>query len=131
MDGMQQVFLLILMGLALILALVFTGTVTVVMTALSAKAWKALVAIDSNPALLAFDNTPTGRYLYNLAQAQQSKVDEASDPAVQAILHLPGVVNLYRAGIIDGKAVSDTMSRALGLTVDLLDGKPAEPPAGG
>lgn len=121
----QEVFITFLMGLGAILALVLTIALSSVMLAWSAKARRTLASIDSNPALLAFGNTPTGQYLHAQLQGLLPQFDQPTDKAIQDLLKVPLLKNLYNQGIIDAPTLSKGLSHFLGLTINLLDGKPS------
>lgn len=126
METYQDVFVTFLMGLGAILALVLTIAVSGVALAWSAKTRQTLNRIDSNPALLAFGQSATGQYLHQQLQGLLPMVDQPTDKAIQDMLSIPVLKKLYNQGIIDAPALSKGLSHFLGLTIDLLDGKPSQ-----
>lgn len=124
METVKDVFVLFLMGLGAILALVLTIALSGVLMAWSAKTRRFYLSIDSNPAMLAFGQSPTGQYLHGQLQTLMPKVDQPSDKAIQDLLKVPILRDFHKQGIIDDKALSVGLSKALGLTIDLFDGTP-------
>ncbi len=132
METYQDVFALFLMGLAAIVALLFTIAASAVLLGASVKASRWVTAIDHNPAMVNFGNTVTGQYLYNQVASLIPKIDSADDKLIKELAQLPMLKQLYTKNIITEdvfrSGVSKLLSESLGVAAGFLDGKESPPP---
>ena len=122
MNEYKQVMELVALGMLLALLGAVSASVGTVALAWAAKTRKAFNEVDK--ALAPFGRTATGQYLHGQLLGLTQYVDQPSDKTVQDLLKVPILRDLHKQGFIDDKALSRGLSQALGLTIDLLDGKP-------
>lgn len=88
------------------------------------RAEQALRQMDANPAVLAVGQSLPGRTINEGLRGLVPRVDEASDPFIQQILHLPILRQMHQAGLINGEELSRLAAGTLQNAILLTNGIP-------
>lgn len=117
----QEYVQTLLWALLGIVAVILTGALSAVAIAGSAKAVRFFNTADEQLAPLG--NTPTGKYVYGQLMGLMGMVDDPDDKLILQLIDSPFFQPLRDRGVLTPALLSDVLSKALGMGVQLFDGK--------
>lgn len=124
METVQDIVQTVLLIAAGVLGISLTLALSLIAFALADKAKGWASKVDANPAVLAFGNSPLGQAANQYFNQLLSRVDEPSDPIIQAIHNMQALRTLKSAGLVSPELFSHLLAQAVQTGIKLTDGIP-------